>query len=460
MTTARQRLAAASPANVLLLLASVLGIGYVFLTPPLQAPDEFRHLRRVVQIVHGGITSGAPIPESLGRFAAVLRGDEPGPRRGSRDRAFPVARLGAAAAVPLDAGDTIDFPGDRYLPYSPVAYLPGVVSVGLGSYAGFPPLALLYLARLGLLAGGIALLYFSVRLTPTLPWLLCFVALLPTATFVRSGVSADTLTTAYAFLLFALMMRLRARTAAIGHAEICALLAVATALALCKTGYLPLTLVALALPADRFASSRRRWLSILVLIVVPAAVSALWLGLLGDWMANDGHRRADSGQQLRLMLEDPLRFLRVLEATWLAPARLWQLATTFVGRILVLSVPPVVVTASLVVVGVLSFVDRRKPSPALLERLIFAAAVVACIVAISLGLYLKTTAPGSATVRGFQGRYFYPLVPFALFALLPPRPGGWATARALPAALVILATLAANAWGIASVIAATWLGAS
>lgn len=452
------RLLAASPANVFMLLGAAIGIAYLIATPPLLAPDELRHLRRTVQIANGGLVTGATIPASLERLASALRHGAGADGRGSRGRAFAAASLRAAGAVPLDREETVYFPGDRYLPYSPIAYLPAVATVSLASSAGARPLALLYLARLGLLCGGIALLYAAIRLTPTLPWTLCLMALLPTASFVRSGVSADTLTTAFAFLLFALLMRLRAASSPIGTTDLAVLTAVATALALCKIGYLPLTMVTLALPGDRFASTRHRWRAMLVAVGIPVVVTLLWLALLDDWTAHDSHRRSDADAQLRLVLEDPLRFLLVLKSTWLAPARLWHLAGTFVGRVLVLSVPTLVVGVSLAAITVLSLVDRREPAPRAAERLLFSAAVVATIATISLGLYLTWTAPGAAAVRGFQGRYLYPLAPFASFALLPPGPLRGAGVEALPAALVAIVAVATNACGVASVISATWLG--
>jgi uncharacterized membrane protein len=451
-------LLAASPANVFLLLGTTIGILYLIATPPLLTPDELRHLRRTVQITHGGIADGATVPASLERLAGALRRDGEPAGRGSVGRGFPVQRLRAAAGVALEPDDTVYWPADRYVPYSPVAYLPAIATVSLALWVDARPLVILYLARLGLLCGGIAVLYAAIRLTPTLPWSLCWIALLPTASFVRSGVSADTLTTAFAFLLFALVMRLRAHSSPIGRVDVALLTAVATALALCKIGYLPLTLVTLALPAARFVSSRRRWQTVLVMVVVPLLATLLWLGGLADWAANDGHRRADAGAQLHLLLADPTRFLVVLKSTWIAPERLWHLANTFVGRILVLSIPPLLVAATLAACAVLSLVDQRDPGPAVGERLLFAAAVLASVATISLGLYLTWSAPGAPAVRGFQGRYFYPLAPFVSFALLPPGGDRSARAPALPVALVMAVALVANAWGIASVVAATWLG--
>jgi len=449
----------ATPENIFLVLASFLGIAYVVATPPLHAPDELRHLRRATQIASGGIADGAMIPASLDRLASALREGASSERRGPRGRAFPLENLWAAATIPLDPEVTRYAAADRYLPYGPIAYAPAILAVWLGSKADVRPLALLYVARLSLLAGAILVLYLAVRLSPTLPWTLCLVALLPTASYVRSGVSADTLTTAFAFLLFALVMRLRESTKRVGNGDVLALASAATALGLCKIGYLPLALVVLALPAARFASSRQRWLCVFAVLGVSGVVSWYWLAGLGDFVATDVHRRADVAAQRLLLLENPLRFLSVLEATWLAPGRLVQVASSFVGRILVLSVPGAIVVVCLAGIASVLLVDRRSPDPKLVERLLFLGAAVACLLGICLGLYLKTTAPGAAAIRGFQGRYLYPLVCFALFALIPPRPQRWATIGAAPVVIVVLVVLLANGWGLASVIAATWFGA-
>src|SRR5262245_55190156 len=106
VTSRRQRLLAASPAKVFLLLGSTIGIAYLLATPPLLVPDEFRPLRRTVQIAHGGIITGATVPASLERFANTLRDVRRG-GRGSLGRAFPVDKLRAAGAVHLEPDDTV-----------------------------------------------------------------------------------------------------------------------------------------------------------------------------------------------------------------------------------------------------------------------------------------------------------------------------------------------------------------
>jgi len=123
----------ARPETTFLALAAILGVTYLFATPPLQVPDEYRHPRRVAQIAAGGITGGAEIPASIEKLAAKLRDSHTEDRPRARRTAISLAKLAAAAAIPLAAETTVTAPPDRYLPYGPVTYLPAVAMVSVAT---------------------------------------------------------------------------------------------------------------------------------------------------------------------------------------------------------------------------------------------------------------------------------------------------------------------------------------
>lgn len=422
----------------------------------MHVPDELRHLRRVVQIANLGIVDGADIPASIERFARRARPDR-GRSRDGREATSTIAKLRAAALIPLAPESTVYFPGDRAMAYSPVAYLPAVAAVVLGSVVGASPLVLLYLARLSLLAFGAGIFLWSIRRAPALKWPLCFVALLPMASFMRSGVTADTMTTAFAFLLFVVILRLKEGSGLVSRRELALLTGAGVGLALCKLGYLPLTLTALTIPIHRFASRRSHRLALVLAIGLPLLASALWIWSVGDW-TSDGPRRANPHEQLRSMFADPLRFVGALISTWLSPQRLWRLAETFVGRLLLLTVhlPAFLVVASLVALAALLTVDDRAPAPSPAERLLFAGTAVVCLLVISVGAYVQWSAVGGLTIRGMQGRYLYPLAPFLMFALAPPRAMRSHCSPRTAVILVVTLAVVTNVWGIAGIVFATW----
>jgi hypothetical protein len=445
------------PATLFLLLASVLGVLYLILTPPLRAPDERHHLRRIVQITAGGVIDAAPIPRGVQELFAAGKLTGRGLRH-RRDIPFSGDDFGRLAAIRLGADDPVPFAGDRTLAYSPLPYLPAIPVVSIGLRAGLRPLGLLYASRASLLVAGVLLLALAIRLVPDLAWPLCLIALLPTVSFLRSCVSADTLTTAFAFLAFAQILRLRAASTPL-HAGDLILLAVATSgLALAKVAYLPLTLAALPMLLDRLGQRRGGRAVAAVVALLPWLVGMAWLWALGGNVAVGDLSRARPDAQLALVLHEPSHFVHAFVGSWLTPSSLANLSQAVVGRFLLLNLripwPFVIVCFGLLALLAAASPARCAPRPR--ERAVFLLAALACTVVVSLGAYLKWSAFGSASINGIQGRYLIPLIPYVLFALLPPRRLRWAWPGRSVAIAVLATVLASNLWSLIAIVCSTW----
>src|SRR5882757_5933380 len=61
------------PATLFALMAGVVGAFYLIVTPPMRAPDERRHIRRIVQIASGGVTHPVPIASGVAEFVEAGR---------------------------------------------------------------------------------------------------------------------------------------------------------------------------------------------------------------------------------------------------------------------------------------------------------------------------------------------------------------------------------------------------
>src|SRR6185369_3390333 len=93
-------------------------------------------------------------------------------------------------------------------PYSPIAYLPQALAIGLGRSLGLSPVALLYCARLAGLAAALTLVSLAIRSAPMAKHVLLLLALSPMGLRQMSLLTADSLTIAYAFLFIAIVLRL------------------------------------------------------------------------------------------------------------------------------------------------------------------------------------------------------------------------------------------------------------
>lgn len=438
------------------IVAIVLGLLYVVATPPMRAPDERHHLRRLAQIASGGIAGTVPIPAGVRGFARVGKISS---RNLRRQPTLPFSRddWRALASIELEAERPVAFEGDRSLAYSPLPYLPAVATAVVALRQDARPLMLLYASRLSLLLAGILCLAWAIRLAGGAQWLLCGIALLPTVTFLRSCVSADTLTTAFAFVLFAAILRLREAEGPVWR-EMLLLVAASVSVALAKVAYVPLTLAAVPVVFGRLDGRRHGRAGAVSILVLPWIVGGAWLALLGDDFATGDLHRARPDTQLALLVQHPTTFLRAFLHTWASPDGITNLAQALVGRFLLLNLrlpwPLVLPCLALLAFLVLALPATIAPRPA--ERIFSLLGALGCVLLMSVGAYLKWSSVGSTSIQGIQGRYLVPCIPFVLYALTPPRRWRRAVSPRAVAAVLLAVTLTSNLWAVVAIVLATW----
>jgi hypothetical protein len=440
-----------APRVTFLVVGGLFGLFFALATPPHDPPDEARHHARAWRISVGraGVVGQAP-----GHTASVPRGilhlhplahhysDEqlrsgrlPPTTQRTRPHLWSELRSdlrGSLARYDLQPVFYLGaHPPSVYVPYLPGLWLASAFE--LSAAAG------LLLARLFGLAAWLAGIWAAIGIAPAQRWLLCAVALLPMSVSQGASVSADPLTQVAIFWWLAECLRAGSRGAgALGGAGVARLLAAALALGLVKPGYAPLALAALALPLR--AGPR---VALTAGALAAAAIPTLW------WAAVASAAEvpvlvpgADLAGQLRHVLGHPLAFLAAAAGTTAALLPAWL--EGMVGNLGHFDVEiPAAATALGLAAVAASATLERSPLPRS-GRLLLPATFLVCALAVLAMAYLGWTPVGSDRIQGVQGRYFLPILPFALAALpaVPP-----ATRRALRAAVVaaLVAVLAISA---------------
>jgi len=307
--------------------------------------------------------------------------------------------------------------------------LPQLAVYWLGAALGLPPLWLFLLGRCAGLFAGIGLTFIAIRRMPFHGAVLAALALLPTITFSRSTLDADQLTNGLAFFFVATVLREIVDPQPIRRRILAELAVTAFVLAQCKSAYLVLPFLALAIPASRFAGVAQK-IAAGALIILPGLLAAFaWMIVLKLTFFSGLRYRTWAGEvypdlQSAGVLRDPIAYggvlLRTLFASPLVPE-------SFIGLIGLFG-PPVHMPVAYYVVLPLAFAgivlaDERRRSVLLplATRLLAIAIVLAGLGMVLTLLYLQWTALGSPVIRGFQGRYLYPLLPVLLLFL--PRAG-------------------------------------
>jgi uncharacterized membrane protein len=415
------------PHRVFLWCGLLGGLVFVFLVPPFWVADEPSHFRRAYdvslghlwpQVVHtspGGAYTSGTVGAELPRSLLALEHELPaGPGATSR----PAAIL-RAFRDPLAPGDRlfVDFRGTAWSPFLP--YVAPALAMAVGRWCGAGPLLLLYLGRLANLAASSLLIASAIRRFPTGRWVQMLIALTPMAITLRASLSADAAAFTAACVFVGLVAAASSGSRPLRGGDLAALIVAAAALALTKLPYVPLLLLPLSIPAERFgAPSRRRFLIAYGAIALPAV-----LFTIACWRRIPVAMRpsVDPATQMHSLVAHPLSVLQLLAHD---VALSWQLyLMEAMGALLGwldIGVSPLFIYADLFLIILMLLLDAEASGlPSRRQRCLLLISVTTVAFVVLVSQYVTWTEP-SHGLQGVQGRYFLPMAP-ATALLLQPR---------------------------------------
>jgi len=433
------------PHRLFLCLAPFLYAAYALITPPFQAFDENQHLYRAWQLASfqligekRGAQAGGELPPGLARATQSEIGSLV--PLGPRIAVVRPASAMFARKTPIGLHEQpgfLNFSGAVL--YSPVGYGPQIVAVWLGRGLDLPVEWIIRLGRLLNAALAIALIALALRILPVGKKVMLTTALLPPAAAGAAAFGQDGLVIGCAFLLtavgtkVAIERRWRSKDLAIAAAA-------GIAITVAKLVYLPLLAVA-AFPLPGRAAPHR-WLAPPLLLGLAAALSALmWVHMTQGLTVKFISNLPDLGSQLAWLGAHPGRFLGMVLRTYCRPDLSFATGLFSFGD----STVPYVISAAPFGMGALllsmAFGEKEAGALTLAGRAWMLILVMAVGLLIATILFLSYSWPDSLFIQGIQSRYFVPVLPLALIALIRPHPEP--APRLLPI-LILLAT-ASNA---------------
>ena len=410
--------------NLYALIALAFGAALIVVTPPFGAGDEPAHLERAYEIATWRLAGAEGVPEGMATLKA---------------RAFSKVVDGAAfSADDIAALGEIDLDADAITPYpnpfgrivrvaSPVAHVVLAPVMRVGLWLDLPPLVIFYMMRVASLLIGVVLIRQAIAIAPFQKHLMAFCALLPTAMSFNAAVSLESLTMGLAFLFFALVARHCAAREPIKTQDVALLAAIAFVFMQIKAAYFLVPMIALFIPAARFASGAAKLRAVAAIFLPAFLGAAAWSAfakahILGDLAySTEGGDRVQPGEQMAHILSDPLGFLAIAWETMIPGG---VLAVSWMGMIGLMGwtnilLNPLVYPALIAAMAIL-WLGEKPVSPlagpmALCAQVTIAAASVGATLTL---LYMQWTGVGAERIAGFQGRYLYPVLPL-LFAAAP-----------------------------------------
>jgi len=422
-------------------VAVLSGLFFIALNPPFGGGDEYFHYQRTAEVAYLHFLdkeSDAPagVVAFIDRGYAAISG---GP--------YSRKEYAELAAIPLDAEHRGTLTAGIFTLHHPVAFLPQAIAFRLGAAVGARPLVLLYVARLAGLIGWLALTWLAIRRLPSHRFALTALAILPTSLFFSSFVNADPVTMGVAFLFIAEMFHAIDTEQPVSGIDIVKLAVLGLAAASTKGAYAPLALLALAIPAPRFESAKRRWISISAIVLPSLAAGLGWMWLVktsffaGARYETWGGRAFPDGQAA-FVIEHPIAFMRILFDTILTTPFIPRAAVGAIAEMGHMSIhlPAIAyLVLSLPLAGAITLDPTAPRVPYPWRVRAWGAAVFAgCFTLTMALLYIQWTGYQAPIIRGFQGRYLLPILPL-LFPLV--RPVKWATPRRARACVILLALI-------------------
>lgn len=412
--------------HLFLIFALVFGMLLVFLTPPMNAPDENVHFLNAYGISRGNffgeVVDGRHVREIPAEVDAFEK--EYSTRfTGNYDNKMAYKDI----LVGTEKQESLEGTVWRKDVASPMGYLVSGAGMAVGSLFGNRPYNLLIFGRIANLLFFVAVTFYALKITPCFKRTMLLIAMMPMTLFLAASLSYDAVLIPVTFLFFAIVCRLmRRRDEVIQHGEIAIVLFCVFFLVGVKQAYAPFLLMLLAVPKKKYGSLRNMGVCIglvagaAILAYIPhfvfqrisaSAVSA------EDTAALQGQAEWISGHLLQL----PKIF-------WTTFARANGYVESFWGKLGLLDTAlpkPLMVIGLLMIAGMAVFETCSTScfgSKEWWKRLLPVFAVAVSVVGIMYTMYkVYTPLPsvaatiGGDTVVGFQGRYLIPVfLPFCL----------------------------------------------
>lgn len=314
---------------------------------------------------------------------------------------------------------------------TPLAYVPQAVGMSIARLLQTNTVVLLYMGRIFNLLFFVGMTYLAMRRLPFGKEVLFGVAMLPMTLHLSASYSYDVMILACMFCLTAICVDLACVKERVRILDVVLLMLLMAAAGPCKMVYAPMMGLCLLIPVKKFGGRGNGWLRwaisalavagawavAMVLVnsqVVAAYVTATEASSYVQWAGEPGY-------SLSLLLHQPGRLLKMFYQTLMWQGKEYHLSMigAWLGNLdEVLDVPYLVVLTFTLALLELAF---RKPGETLLlsgrQRVWIGAVCAACAAAVMLSMLIACTPLSAKVIGGVQGRYFLPFLPVLLLTL-------------------------------------------
>jgi uncharacterized membrane protein len=414
------------PENIFLLLALIFGISMVFVTPPLQSPDEDSHFLSILRFssfrtnpyfssneiafvqMHHYIYFKPDQKYSLDKFQEALAFEVKDEDASQNNNIYYKLRL-------------------KTIPW----YLPSIAGMSISKLFSDNFCLNMWAGRLANLFAFAIILFYAIRITPYFKWGFVLLGLMPMTLFLASSLSYDSFTTAISYLLIALILKMFAVKHKLDFKNNWLVILIISIMVFLKFPYLLLATPILFLKKDKFKGS---YCYIIKIMVVFAFIFQLGIQMLPNAtpakasskityydrsFGSDNPLSDQKPKDIKSVIVKPGVFVHEFFNTLTNRKKILLYIGSFAGCLgwLDTLLPPSVLIFFYLVLMFTSLTVIQKVRLNGFEKSIFFLTGTGLFVAIHFIFYVLTKEE-TTYIDGIQGRYFIPFAPYLLLPFL------------------------------------------
>ncbi|HPG20585.1 MAG TPA: DUF2142 domain-containing protein, partial [Flexilinea sp.] len=406
-------------------IAAIVGMLLIFLTPPMAVPDEAAHFINAYAVSKGHFFAdvkddriGVEMPkvyvDFINKYGSVAQ---------DKNHRYSFSDYQSESWQQQDMTEVVFYPANRLL--NPIGYLISGLGIAFGNIVCLNfnlPYNLFLFGRVFNLAFYVLIIYWAIKITPRFKRTMMVTALMPMSIFLAASFSYDAVIIPICFLLFAYVLKLSAfpENTRITNHDIGTISIIAFFLGGIKQAYLPLLLTLFAIPIRRFGS-KKRYIGCIFLVLIVALSSFLIPQTLNQSVTKNINQPEKEFENLQkdYIISHQDQIPIIIQNT-LKEYPLFYLSGYFgILGWLDTSFPfPFLVLFYLIFISIILF-DACETGhiPIRLKAFSFLAVIIS-IIGMFTKMYISWTSlpwvmgVGADLVAGIQGRYFIPLTLF------------------------------------------------
>ena len=394
--------------NMFLIMAIPIGILFMLILPVGKAPDEALQFLRAYEISEGKLVSDQDeYNNGVGYFTESIYDniadgdyDYKDTLKDIKKENSPKKRKYIYTTLSL---------------YSFICYIPQAFGIFIAKLFNAPILIQAYSARLFNLMTFIILMYMSIKIIPYKKKSLLFIGTIPLMLQTAGSITADCITIASSILLISYILKISEEKEKLTIINQLIIVLLSLIVSLSKIVYLPICLLALIIPKEKFKSKKQKIIKIALLVFICSIISLIWLSIASKYLV-EFQEGVDTARQIKYAITHPISYLMILIRTIKTEFLTYSLnAIGYTLGMLDIILSGVYAIPALIILNLIFLTDKSDKNIKNYKIVIMAGLFILISTLIFSTIYAQWTPYRHSYVNGVQGRYFYPiliLIPF------------------------------------------------